>query len=816
VIKCRNILFLLIILLGLHSCHPTRHLVDEQILLTKVKLNVSGKITEDELVSVVKQQPNRKIVGSIRFHLGVYNMVDKQKLEIKIEAKQQKLGARNAKRARKDKQPKQYKRTRGEWLMEDVGEAPVIYDEILKDKSIKQLNQFLKNKGYFNGNVSDSVLIDGQKATIHYNVVTGDPYRIRKLKFKILDSLLFYPIKLVSKKSLLEPGANYDVDMLEKERTRIEKALKNQGYFNFSREYVYFEIDSNLNKHKVDIKQVIEASLVPSKQNTDSLIVGSHKTFFINNVYVNSDYNPRGVESSFDTIVNSGINYLLSDKANFRPEVLSKAIFVHPGDLYRLKNVEYTNSRLSALRAFRFINVTFEEVYSYDGISRVDCFINLVPIAKHSFVSELETTTNRMAPLGVSGGFLYRNKNTFRGAELFELKFAGGVEAQKQLTDNGTAQTASNFFNTVEFGPEISLFIPGLFIPKIYGDFPRFTKPKTSFSIAYNHQTRLDYKRNILSLNISYNWKTSRYLSHNFQPVDINLVSIDKSAAFENQLQATNNRFLINTYQNHLIVASNYTLIYNNQEVTKKYSNSEYFMFNLEGAGNILRGVHNLASAPKNTSGNYEMFDIQFAQYIKPEVDLRLYRVVNRHSNMVYRLFAGVGIPLKNLDVLPFEKSYFAGGANGVRAWTARTLGPGTLSDTASSAVDRIGDIQLEGNIEYRFDIIEMLEGAAFVDLGNIWLRNNDEQRVGGQFEIDNFYKATAIGIGVGARFDFSFLIVRLDVAMPFKDPSLIEGERWLYQPKVNSNKASAIYYGTDYSPYKPKLNFNFGIGYPF
>lgn len=823
--KLKLIPFLIVFIAIMAACKPTKYLAEGEYLLTKVNLDIKGKIEEEDMETIVKQYPNRKILGTLRFHLGVYNAVDKEKLVKKVEEKQSKLVQKNQKRQEKGKSPKQYKRTVGEWLTEDVGEAPVIYDELLVSKSTKQLEQYLKNKGYYNGTVANTSIFQGKKAEVVYKINAGKPYRIRKLKFSIQDTTLFDAIMTASKKTNLNPGSNCDVEMMEKERIRIEKAMKNKGYYAFSSEYVYFEIDSNLNNNKVDIKQIVKSPLFPSKQNEDSLIVGTHQKYYIGDIYVNPNYNPRGMQNQFDTLVYNGVHFIVYEKLDFRPEVLVNNIFIKKDSLYQISDVEYTNSRIGALRTFRFINILFEEVDYGDGIKRIDCKINLVPIAKHSFVSELETTTNRMAPLGISGGFFYRNKNTFKGAERFEVKFSGGVEAQKQLTDDGNASiTSSRFFNTIEFGPELSLFIPSLTLPKIINEFPRFTSPKTTFSIAYSHQTRLDYKRDIAALNVSYNWKPqisddnefSKHFTHTFQPFHVNLVRIDKTTAFENQLQATNNRFLINTYQNHLIASSSYTLKFDNNDPSKEYRNTEHIKFNIEGAGNILRGIHSLASAKENTNGGYELLGIQFAQYIKPEADFRFYRIVNKHSKMVYRMFAGIGIPLRNLDVLPFEKSYFGGGANGLRAWTARTLGPGTLSDTASTAVDRIGDIQLEGNVEYRFHIFDMLEGAAFADFGNIWLRNYDPQRVGGQFEWDNFYKATAIGLGLGARFDFSFLIIRLDVAMPIKDPALVEGERWVFQSKNQTNTGREIYYGDDYKKYKPKLNFNFGIGYPF
>ena len=786
-------------------------------------LNIEGKFDEGELRSIVKQHPNRLLFKKVRFHLGVYNAVDKDKMMAKVESKKERVRIKNEKRKVEGRREKEYHRTIREWLVEDVGEEPVIYDALLKNKSTRQIELYLQNKGYFNAKVSDSVSVLNKRADVTYFIETNTPYTIRKIKFSISDTALVTSIKNASKKTLLKPGTPCDVDIIAAERSRIENVMKDQGYYRFSREYVYFEIDSNLNKNKIDIKQIVKNPKEYVDESIDSLRETTHKVYYIGDVYVNTNYNPRNLNIALDTVLYKGIYFLTDFDENFKKDLIASNIFINSGELYAQKRVKYTNDRISALRNFRFVNISFQEVSGKKENPVIDCFINLVPVAKHSIVSELETTTNRMAPLGISGGVFYRNKNTFRGAELFELNFSGGIEAQRQLTEN-ISEFSSRFFNTLEFGPSVSLNIPRLLIPNFVSNNPAYINPYTNFSVAYHFQTRLDYTRNIAALNISYSWKPkasvnkkiSRYLLYRFQPLDVNLVRIDKTSSFERQLEATNNRFLILTYQNHLISSSNFTIIFDNNEVNKKYRNTEYLKFNIEGAGNTLRAAHNIVNKELNSEGGYELFGIQFAQYVKPEIDVRLYRHFNKHSKMAYRLFAGVGVPLNNLDVLPFEKSYFAGGANGIRAWTARTLGPGSLADTSSTAVDRIGDIQLEGNAEYRFDIIDVLQGAAFVDFGNIWLRNFDAQRIGGQFRWDDFYKSTAIGLGLGARFDFSFLILRLDFAIPIRDPSLTEGERWIYQSKDKTNEGRRLYYGNNYSPHKSKLNLNFGIGYPF
>jgi outer membrane protein assembly factor BamA len=275
-------------------------------------------------------------------------------------------------------------------------------------------------------------------------------------------------------------------------------------------------------------------------------------------------------------------------------------------------------------------------------------------------------------------------------------------------------------------------------------------------------------------------------------------------------LNSINNPFLTNSYQDHLVFSTKLGYTFSNQQI-KRLGNHIYLNTTFESAGNSLRLINNTIGSPMNDDGSYNLLGIQYAHFVKADIDLRLYYRINKFSNIAYRLYSGVGVPLQNFQVLPFEKSFFAGGANGIRAWQARTLGPGAFTDPSESTIDKIGDIKLEGNVEYRFKILKLLEGAVFVDAGNIWVLRErvSDNRKGSVFKANKFLTQIAIGSGIGMRLDLSFFIVRFDMGVKIYDPAMITGEEWIYQPKtryMDLFNTSKYQYTT----------FNLGIGYPF
>jgi outer membrane protein assembly factor BamA len=420
----------------------------------------------------------------------------------------------------------------------------------------------------------------------------------------------------------------------------------------------------------------------------------------------------------------------------------------------------------------------------------------------------------------------YAHKNVFGGAERLQISFSGGLEAQKLLIDNELDDNllSSANFNTIEFGPRISLVFPRFLFLNKY--FTNKANAKTELSTSYNYQQRPDFTRGVQDISMTWVWHEKAPITYKFTPISLSAINIDKEQAFQDKIDALNDGFLAASYDNHIIAGGRLSFEYNGQQV-KKSKNVFYTSATIEGAGNVLRGVYKYSNQVIDTVTNsYSLFGIRFAQFVKINLDTRYYRVLSKKTKVVYRVAAGIGLPLSNLsEALPFQKSFFSGGANGIRAWKSRTLGPGAYYDSTGS-FDKIGDIQLESNIEFRFPLINWVEGALFVDAGNIWLINKDSLRTDAHFQADRFVSEIAIGTGIGLRMDLDFFVIRFDLSMPCRNPSLPASQRWFFQGglKKGSSYFETIY-DTELEQYVEaeidrgqffKLQFNLGIGYPF
>ena len=733
-----------------------------------------------------------------------------------MDAWEQKREEENTKRIAAGKKAKtRNKFFLGEWLME-VGEAPVIYDSLLARNSSKQISLFLASKGYFYNSVHDTVTLKGKKAKVSYAIKVGKPYKNRKITYEIEDRFVGYFVLSDTSNSLLKPGQNYDVDKMQKERDRITRMLNNNGYYFFSKEFIYFKVDSSLNSQLLDITIGVKNNITALPEFPDSLVEAPHQKYFISNVVIDAEFDSHiKTHVVKDTLVYNGYTILYKRKLKFRPSILTKSTFITKGSIYQLSNSEDTYKRLSQLKAFRFVNVQF-----FKTPGRPDslvCNIQLSPILKQSLTAETEGT-NRGGNLGVAGSLVYQNKNVLRGAEILEARLRGGLEVQRPLTQQGGNSNIGLKqgipFNTFEFGPEVNLYIPRFLLPFNVNE-SKSSNPKTIITTAYNYQHRQEYTRIVNKITFGYSWKESATKTHLINPVEVSLVGLPYiEHVFDSIINRSNNVIIKNAYSPHLVTDTRYSFVYNDQGLIKSSVN-HYFRFNFETSGNILRAYYNLTGAEKDKKdypGSYKTFNIPFSQYLRADVDFRYYKKLAEHHQVAIRAAGGVGKTLENLHSLPFEKSFYSGGANGIRAWQIRSLGPGDY--TGKFNFDQIGDMQLEGNIEYRFKLFKQLNGALFVDAGNIWQLKPTQDFPGGNFEATRFYKEIAIGGGIGARLDFSFFIIRLDLGVKMRDPQFIESERWVighyYDNKWRGNYFEK--HGSDYS----FLNFNLGIGYPF
>lgn len=828
------------------GCNSTKRVPADKQLLVRNKVKTSDKhVDVDEMLGYIKQKPNRRIfdfLGSRGYplYLNFYNQVDpvkQEKRHLKSQERMKKKNERIRKKNQeileynKNKPKKKWKKTKDErtkprrspkeafcdWLI-DIGEPPVILDTALSQKTCRQLSLYLNNKGYFNSEVTDTIRYfykrkkdkNGQpvlkkKAEVVYMVNVAQPYKIRNVHYNLEDTHLADFAD--TNKRLVKSGDNYDVDVLQQERDRITTALKNDGFFYFNKSFIHFTVDSALNSHQLDITIDIRKQHILLPDST--IYSANHQRYIIRNVYVVTDYSPREREDTMRRIqvqpdTSRHIYFKSRGKMAIRPSVLYDRIFFNYGAYYDERISERTYRELTGLRNFKQVGIEMKMVYSGNNDS-LDCYIRMLPTARQSYLVQIEGT-NTGGNLGISGSYVYQNNNVFRGAEQLEIRIRGGTEAQQLV--GGQQGSTQLTFNTIEFGPELALRFPRAFFPyNLLID--RWVKNEdyknTTLLSSFNYQRRVDYTRTIGNFSYGYNFRVTDRKKNTFtwavNLLEVNVVNASLSEALFLQLVANRDLLLLYRFTDHLTNDGRISFVLNTQDL-KKRGNVFYFKTDLELAGFTAYNIFKLTDQTPAQNGSYEIAGIPFAHYYRYFFDLRYYRNLGPHQTAVLRIAQGLGNPLKNYSTLPLEKSFFAGGANGIRAWESRSLGPGNYDVPTELKYVQFGEVLLEGNAELRFRITKTVNGALFGDMGNIWLIKADSTRPGGEFDFTHPARnisALAFGAGAGLRFDLSFFILRLDVAAPLRDPAYPEGSRWL--------KAGASFQRT---------NFNFGIGYPF
>lgn len=817
-IKPVTLVFLLPLIFA--ACNPARKLKEGEYLLNRNHvINKDTKIDNSEIESYIRQKPNKKILLALRFHLWLYNLADEENVKRKRILYDEKLARKNARRMAKGKQPKPNDRQLfGEWLL-NIGEPPVVYDSMMTKKSSKQIKSFLNNKGYFISSVKDSVYYRPRKrASVYYTITAAAPYTFNKVSYRIPDEQLSYYVMADTSSSLIRKGSNYDVDVLQAERERITTELNNNGYFFFTKDYIYYEVDTTVGNKKVNVLLGIKNYATKLSETSDSVIERPHRRYYINNVYVEPDFVSKKYDNTPKDTLHAGSYIILhTSRLRYKTRVLLGAVFIRKDELYQQQNVDDSYKRLSELRAFKTINISFRQSKQEDYL---DCYIQLSPVYKQSYVLETEGT-NTSGNLGFAGSIVYENRNLFHGAEVFDLRLKGGVEAQQILGNNSnTIGDAARQFNTIELGPELNLTVPRFLVPFRVSTSKR-ANPKTVFISSVIYQRRQEYTRTITNLSYGYTWMETPKKRHTINPLVINFVKVGLDPAFSTYLnENVHDLYTLNSFRDHLSTSTSYTFTFNEQNL-KKQTNFSFLKINAESSGNILRGIYSGINSIRpntfhtNSEGSYTMLGVVYSQYLRIDGDFRYYFNSNEINKVVFRFAAGIGKPLTNFTSLPFERSFFSGGSSGIRAWQARTLGPGSYADDGLFSADQLGDEQLEGNVEYRFKMFRMLNGALFVDAGNIWLTRPNPSKPGADFQPGRFYKEIAIGSGAGLRADFSFFVIRFDVGLKVRDPEFTEPTRWVignvFNPAWKSNY-KATHNNRKYS----FLVFNIGINYPF
>lgn len=749
------------------SCTATHFLPADEKLYTGADIKVvsNEKLKNKKIItrlaeSTLKQKPNKKFLG-MRPALWLY------------------FAAGDSSKSRFRK-----------WLKEKPGEPPVYISAVKPSEYSGLIDAKLFNAGIFEAHTSYSIHEKKKTASVSYICTVHNPYRIQKIKFPQSDDRLSVLIRESENKSILKSGTPYSLDNLKAERERLDGVLKNNGFYFFNSGYILFEADTNNYEKTVSLEVTIKKE-APAKALTP---------YKLNNIYIEPDYSLDSINETTRQMPFTRDSILFKSAPNMRPRVILRSIFLRPGDIYSRDKHNMTLNRLMTMGNFKFVSIKFTERDS-DKQRLLDADIFLTRMPKRTFRSEVDFVSKSSDFLGPRLTLSYRNRNALNGAELLTLSLSSSIETQ-------LSGKYKNLFS-YEIGPQIEFYIPRFVVPFKIKNPTSYYIPKTRFMAGYSYMKRIDYF-NLASLKFlfGYKWKENIKTEHELNPVNVTYLSVsNKSETFSALLES--NPFLMKNYEEQLIagILYNYTF---NEQVIETQKNQFYINPSVELAGNMLTAFNKIFYGETPSAENPQRFaGIVYSQFVRLAVDIRHYFNFSKKNKIVLRFYSGLGKAYGNSVSLPYSKQFFSGGPNSIRAFEINSLGPGTYiqdKNSTSAFLEYGGDLKLEANAEYRFNIIRILKGALFIDAGNSWLLKSNPGISSPPFSINRFSKELAAGTGFGLRIDASFFVIRFDLAMPLRKPWLNEHERWVIDQ---------IDFGSS-SWRKDNLILNIAIGYPF
>lgn len=763
--ETRHIKYLIVLsLFFAFGCSNTKYLPEGDFLYTgssvKVKDSVlkkkERKALENEAEELLVPKPNKQILG-LRPKLLIYNWAG---------------------------QPKKAKGIRY-WLRTKVGEAPVLFSKVDLDYNASILRNFTENKGYFKTRVSADSTAKNKRATAEYKIVPKRQYKIKSVQFPTDSSDLGKSIARTSRRTLLKEGNPYDLEIIKAERERIDARLKEKGYYYFNPDYILAQVDTTKGDHEVTIKLKI-------KDETPDKATIAYKINKIV-VYPNFSISKDSVTYKKEDIVRYKDFTIIDSAHTFKPRVFDRTLYFKKGDFYNRKNHNLTLNRFVNLGTFNFVKNEFKVSDSIKNT--LDAYYYLTLLPKKFIRVEVLGKTNSASYTGTEVNVNWNNRNVFRGAELLTVSVFGGADFQLSGENKGQ--------NIFKLGTETSLTWPRFITPFKMEGSSEFV-PRTKAAVRYEYQNRTQlYALNSFKTSFGYIWKDNIRKEHQLNVVDITYVSPNNvTAEYQEDIDA--DASLGKVIEKQLIFGPTYSYTFTNTMLKRK-KNTFYFNGEVDLAGNVT----GLATGANIKQGDtIKIFDVPFSQYVKVKADFRHYLKLGKESELASRIIVGAGFAYGNSTTLPTTKQFVVGGTNSIRAFRARSLGPGSYQAPITSNSyfpDQSADLKLEFNTEYRAKIYGLMKGALFVDAGNIWLLNADPDKPGAEISKD-FMKQIAVGAGAGLRFDFTFLILRTDLAFPLRKPYLPEGQRWVID---------AIDFGNG-SWRKENLILNIAIGYPF
>ncbi len=751
------------------SCSVSKFVPDGSHLLDKVEVVSDTKAVKPAEVSgYVRQYPNNRWFSTVKVPLYIYSLsgLDSTKWRNRFVRK--------------------------------LGDAPVIYDETLAQRSATDISRALQNKGYMRARVEVRKQIVKKRVKVTYLLHTGPRYVVRNVAYDWQDP----QVENLMRQSYqwgLHAGMPFDVNRLNTERQRITTFLQSNGYYKFHKDYITFTADTTLNTLAVDLT----LHLLPYVRQEEKTL---HPRYTLDRIRILTDFDlskalTGGNSRAYDSIRYEGLDIYYHKKLPLRPNVLANSVYMATGEPYDEQKSQRTQNAFSRLGALRYADIRFDEIKTDSSANpQLDCYILLTRNKQNSISAELEGT-NSSGDLGAAATVSFQNKNLFKGSELFTFKLRGAYEAVTGLQ----GYTNENY---TEYGAEASVNFPRFLFPFLSKDFRKRIRATSEIDIQYNWQNRPEFSRRVASVSWSYKWSSKRNMQHKVDLIDLNYVYMPWiSPTFKkNYLDSVSNQnaILKYNYENLFIMKIGYGVSYHSGGASSRTAtgNSCFVRFNVETAGNALYGLSHLFGNKRNADGQYTIASIAYAQYVKGDIDYAKSFRIDSKNSIVFHTALGVAYPYGNSSVLPFEKRYFSGGANSVRGWSVRRLGPGRFAgnDRNIDFINQSGDIKLDLNLEYRTHLFWKVNGALFVDAGNIWTIREYEEQPGGAFRFNTFYKQIAMSYGMGVRFDFDYFILRFDGGMKALNP---------------------VYDGKDRYPIlKPDLGrdfaFHFAVGYPF
>ena len=767
-----------LLLLIFTSCRSARFLNEDQALIDHV--NIQG--VKPELKESASLYVSNDIKANSRVNLFIYNL----------------FNTKNGKYKKRD--------------LRNVGEAPHLLDSSLVDLSATQIKRFLFTKGFFDAKVQPEILVKNKRATINFNITEGSPYYMDKISYNFADTAVAHLYKQeVMPLSVVKEGSQYDAVNLITEREKLYLAMRNHGYYDYIRQYMRVAVDSTSKKNRLKLEIQVEN---PS----DST---NHQAYKIDQVFV-TIRNFGTVKKEARKITDSISQIHFTDETrNFRLKPLKRYMYIKSGDYYNLSKENMAYDRLYEMNGFRSIKIHYQKTDS----NTLDAYYEMVPRPLMGNQIEGEFTLSS----GMSGfniGNTFSHRNIFGGAELLEVKLRYGILFDPRLQGNISDKI---FNNDVQIG--VNLIVPRLMTPFHTNHTAQYGLAKTTFSSSlqiFNQDATYSNRYFINTLN--YSWHQSANKFHSFTPIVLEYRQGRLNENFaQNLIDQGYLLYVRSNNREYFGLGSQYSFTYNAKKLTKK-ENFNYFKGSIDLSGNILDLVSKVIKFDQNADGEKKVLGVPYLQYAKTELDYRIYRNLGGNRQFVFRLNPGIAIPYGNNSTLMiFEKSFYGGGMNGMRAWQARTLGPGNYNRESVQEdlrlnlrnLDQLGEIKIEGNAEYRFRILNSflgakMNGATFIDFGNVWRLKENELNPGGEFKADKFLKQIAIGTGFGLRFDSDYFIIRLDAGLKVKDPQFSGSDQWVLKHFFDSKEFKDQYYQTHKPDRYNFIQYNFGIGLPF